>query len=80
LIPAASKESIVPQLKDEIFAIAGTFAAVAIGSLVVLTLFMPFVFPFVAVAALFAWQRVNRSKRLGTPRRPAGALKSCWEA
>ena len=70
----------MPQLKDEIFAMVGTFAAVAIGSLVVLTLFMPFVFPVVAVVAVLAWQRVNRSKRPGTPRRPAGALKSCWEA
>ena len=68
------------QLRDEVFAIAGTFAAVAIGSLVVLTLFMPFVFPVVAAVAVLAWYRVNRSKRLGTPRRPAGALKSCWEA
>jgi membrane protein implicated in regulation of membrane protease activity len=69
----------VAQLKEEIFAIAGTFAAVAIGALVVLALFMPFVFPVVVVVAVLAWYRVNRSKRLGTPRRPAGALKGCYQ-
>ena len=67
------------QLREEIFAIAGTFAAVAIGALAVLTLFMPFVFPVIVVVAVIAWYRVNRSNRLGTPRRPAGALKNCYQ-
>jgi hypothetical protein len=64
------KESTVRQFKEEALAVVGTFAAVLIGSLAFVTLMMPFVFPFVLVAAaVFAWRHNRRAS--GSPRSPA---------
>ncbi len=50
------------QLKQEALAVAGTIAVVLIGSLAFVTLTMPFVFPFVVVAAIaFLWRKSSKA-------------------
>jgi hypothetical protein len=54
------------QLEEETLALAGTIAAVLIGSLAFVTLTMPFVFPFVVVAAVaYLWRRGSKAAPRG---------------
>ncbi len=57
------------QVKEEALALVGIFTAVLIGALAFVTLAMPFVFPFVLLAAIaLAWRHNKRSQ--AAPRSP----------